>query len=117
MAEVSCVYFQLPSGRVPVKEFIDRIHQRSQQKFFATIDLLKQFGKRIPKPHADYLGDDIYELRFIGIEGKTRILYFFYDSHKIVITNGFIKKTQKTPKKQLDLAKKRMKDYFNRIKK
>ncbi len=114
MAEFKCVYYQTQAGRTPVKEFVDSLHERSQQKYFEVVNLLETYGKSLPKPHADFLGDDIYELRFVGIEGKMRILYFFYFENKIVFTNSFVKKTQRTPKKELALAKERRKIYLQR---
>ena len=67
---------------------------------------------RLPKPHADALGDDIYELRFTGKEGKIRILYFFYYENKIILTNGFIKKQQKAPMAVVELSKERRRSYI-----
>lgn len=114
MAEFKCVYYQTEAGRAPVKEFIDSLHERSQQKYFEVVSLLEKYGKGLPKPHADYLGDEIYELRFIGIEGKIRVLYFFYSGDKVVFTNGFVKKAQRTPKRELELAKERRNMYLQR---
>ena len=110
-----CVYFQTNSGRIPVKEFIDSSHLWTQEKFFSAVELLKEYGKKLPKPHADKLTDDIYELRFVGGEGKIRVLYFFYHEDKVVFTNGFIKKTKKTPKKEIDLAESRRKLYLEKM--
>ena len=111
-----CVYFQTDSGRVPVKEFIDSLHDRTQQKYFTVAGLLEEYGKSLPNPHADYIGNDIYELRFTGIEGQIRVFYFFYFENKIVFTNGFVKKTQKAPKREMDLAQRRRNLYFERMK-
>jgi phage-related protein len=116
MEQFKCVCFQTDSGRVPVQEFIDSLHQRTQQKCFNVIDLLKEFGKKLPVPHADYLGDDIYELRFTGVEGRVRILYFFYYEDKIVLTNGFVKKRQRTPKTEIETAKIRRGLYLAKMK-
>ena len=44
-------------------------------------------------------------------------MYFFYYEGKIILTNGFVKKTQKTPKKEIDLAKERRKDFIERVNK
>ena len=75
----TCIYYQTDAGRMPVKEFIDSLHDRTQQKYFVVVGLLEDYGKSLPKPHADFLGDEVYELRFVGIEGRVRILYFFFD--------------------------------------
>ena len=114
MDRFKCVYYQTVSGRLPVKEFIDSLHMRTQQKYFEVVKLLEDYGQRLPFPHSDYLGGDIYELRFVGAEGQVRILYFFFDQAKIILTNGFVKKTQRTPRKELTLAKERRNVYLQR---
>ena len=111
MAAFTCVYFQTEAERAPVKEFIDSLHNRTKQKYLEVVGLLEVYGKSLPWPHADFLGDEIYELRFVGIEGKIRILYFFYYGHKIVFTNGFVKKRWKVPAKEIALAKSRKAAY------
>ena len=110
-----CVYFATDSGKVPVEEFINNSHHWTQQKFFSAVDLLKEYGKKLPEPHAKKLTDEIYELRFIGGEGKIRALYFFYFDDKVVFTNAFVKKTKRTPKKEIALAENRRRRYFERM--
>ena len=102
MATYKCVYFVTDSGRMPAEEFVDSLHSRTQQKCFEVVRLLQIYGKSLPKPHSDFLGDEIYELRFTGIEGNVRILYFFFCENRIVFTNGFIKKQQKAPKIEVE---------------
>jgi len=108
----TCTYYVSDSGRVPVKKFIDSLASRTQQKFFAVVGMLENLGKKFPEPHAKPLGNGIYELRFKGQEGHIRILHFFYDDKKIILTNGFIKKSNKTPKKEIEIAEKRREIYL-----
>ncbi|MGE0267965.1 MAG: type II toxin-antitoxin system RelE/ParE family toxin [Candidatus Omnitrophota bacterium] len=112
----TCSYYVTDSGRVPVKEFIDSLTSRTQQKFFAVVGMLEHLGKSLPEPHAKSLGNGVYELRFRGQEGHVRILHFFYDDNRCVLTNGFIKKSNKTPKKEIELAEDRRTQYLNRKK-
>lgn len=56
--------------------------------------------------YSKHLEDGIFEVRGKIGNDISRVLYFFYINEKIILTNGFIKKTQKTPKKEIDLAKK-----------
>lgn len=114
MMKYRCVYFETSSGRIPVEEFVESLHKRSQQKFFAVVGLLITYGYQLPQPHAKYIGDSIYELRFKGAEGNIRIFYFFFDDKKIVLTNGFIKKGPKAPKREMNLARKRRTLYYER---
>ena len=58
--------------------------------------------------------DGIFELRCKLGSNITRALYFFYVGKRIVVTNGFIKKTQKTPPGEIKLAKDRRKDWIER---
>lgn len=65
--------------------------------------------------YSKYLRDGIFELRCQSGNNISRILYFFYCNNKIIMTNGFIKKTNKTPKKEIELAKLRKADYIERM--
>lgn len=64
--------------------------------------------------HFHNILDGIFEIRNKVGNDITRIFYFFVIGQKIILTNGFIKKTQKTPKAEIALAKKYRKDYLNR---
>lgn len=71
------------------------------------------------KPAKDFilgLDDGIFEIRGKVGTDITRVLYFFCYGKKIIITNGFIKETQETPKQEIRLAKLYRKDYLERVK-
>ncbi len=104
MKEVSCFYYCTESNRSPVKDFINSLDGRAQRKFFFVKSLLENFGHRLPEPHAKYTGDEIFELRFTGMEGQIRVLYFFFHRDRVIFTNGFIKKSNKTPIKEKKVA-------------
>ena len=110
------IYFVTESGRRPVEEFVKSLSFRSRKKFFSVIELLEEFGRELSFPHAKYIGDEIFELRFEGMEGAIRVLYFFFDGSKAVLTNGFVKKSNKTPKKEKQTAIERRKIYFQTYK-
>jgi len=116
MNKFTCIYYLTESDRPPVEEFIRALNLRTRQKFFSVVSLLEEFGKQLLEPHAKYIGDDIYELRFRGQEGHIRILYFFYHQNTIVLANGFIKKTNKVPSKEKQLAIQRRQAYLIRTK-
>ena len=106
------VYFVTDSGRRPVEEFVEALHIRSQRKFFDVVELLENFGRGLTLPHAKYIGNEIFELRFESFEGAIRVLYFFFDGEKAVLTNGFVKKSNKTPKNEKETAVERREIYF-----
>ena len=105
----NCYYFQTQSGRCPVEEFVDSLSESALRQYFSKINLLEAFGRALPMPHAKKIEnkEKIYELRFNDRAGIVRILYFFFDGNNIILTNAFAKKTQKTPRREIETAIKR----------
>ena len=77
-----------------ISEFKDEIYTIS----YRTLAVLETDGNNIREPYSKFLGDDIYEVRVQQVNNIARVLYFFVVNKKIILTNGFIKKSQKTPK-------------------
>lgn len=115
MANFESLYYKTKNGHNPVKAFIDNLSFKTERKFFVKIDWLEEYGPRLPGPHAKKLDNDLYELRFEGEDGVIRIIYFFYIGKKIILLNGFKKKTKKTPRREIELAKRRMADYLETL--
>ena len=63
-----------------------------------TLDLLEMNGPLVREPYSKPLENGIFELRIKQGSDSTRVLYFFIIGKKAVLTNGFVKKSQKTPK-------------------
>ena len=76
------------------------------------MEMIEELGPNLGKPYVGKLDSGLYEIRSKGKEGIGRSLYCTIKGKEIVILHSFIKKTQKTPKKDLDLAKKRMKEVL-----
>lgn len=70
-----------------------------------TVRLLEEYGNELRLPYSRHLEDGIFELRAKVSSNITRVLYFFYVGQTIVLTNGFVKKTQKTPRAAIEQAK------------
>lgn len=79
------------------------------------LDILEESGNHLREPYSKHLEDGIFELRGKVGNSISRVLYFFGVGNRIILTNGFIKKTQKTPRKELELAKQYRKDFLERI--
>lgn len=109
-------FFTLADGSMPVKEFLDALEIKMRAKMIWTINLLKNNGTNLRLPYSEFLEDGIFELRAKQSSNISRVLYFFFNGRKIILTNGFIKKTQKTPKNQIELAKKYKADWESRHK-
>lgn len=104
-------YFQNRDGTYPVEDFILSQEYKMQAKIFRMIELLELNGNALRKPYSKELEDGIFELRIKQSNNITRILYFFVVGKKIILTNGFVKKTEKTPKREIQLAKRCRKIY------
>jgi len=78
------------------------------------IDLLSEFGRELREPVSKHLVDGIFELRASVGNDSIRVLYFFFHNGRVVLTHGFIKKTQKTPHAEIDRAKEYRTDYLMR---
>jgi phage-related protein len=69
-----------------------------------------EHGPNLGLPHTDSFGSGLFELRLKGVEGVARVFFCMIVEKKIVMLHSFIKKTQKTPDKELKIAKSRMKE-------
>ena len=104
-------YYEDIRGRKPVEEFIDGLDVKMRAKVFGRLELLEQEGPSLGMPFARALEDGIYELRTTQGGNITRILYFFVVGKRIVLTHGFVKKTQKTPQGEIERAKRIRNDW------
>lgn len=107
-------FYEKRDGSLPVVEFLDSLPKKMRAKALREMDILKEYGNELREPYTKYLEDGIFELRIKLGSDISRILYFFYDGRNIVLTNGFIKKTWKTPRGEIEKAKMYRKDYFHR---
>lgn len=76
-------------------------------------NLMLEFGSNLGMPHTKLIDEGLFELRVKGKEGIARVFYCTRAGKRIVMLHVFIKKTQKTPKKELKLATRRMKKVLN----
>ena len=111
----SLEYFSFVNN-CPVKDFLHSVEDKKlQSKMYTYLNLLEEYGREFHEPYVKYLYSSIYELRIRQSSNIARIL-FFYDGNKIVLTNGFIKKSNKTPRNEITKAIKYRKYYFERSK-
>jgi len=77
------------------------------------VDLVLEFGPDLRMPHSRAMGDGLFGLRPRGREGIGRALYCFVVDQRVVVVHAFVKKTQATPKRDIAIARKRMKEARN----
>ena len=98
-------FFEYSQGKYPVSEFIDSILQKKlRAKVLRTIELLEMYDGLLRLPYSRHLRDGIFELRIRYGTDSVRILYFFKEQNKAVLTNGFTKKGNRTPEEEITKA-------------
>lgn len=113
MREFKAEFYE-KGDEIPVKDFLDSLDKKMQAKFLMEIRLLEEKGNQLREPYSKALKDGIFELRAKAGSDISRVLYFFYYEGRIILTHGFIKKTQKTPQSEIEKAKQYRKDFFER---
>lgn len=104
------VFFKTATGNEPVREWLKAMSKEDSKTIGADI-LTVQYAWPVGKPLVDNLGGGIWEVRSRLDNRIARTLFAVVDQ-EIVLLNGFVKKQQKTPSDELELAKKRKKQYL-----
>lgn len=103
MPNVEVVFFREDEETVPMRDWLDTIPPKAQAKCLAKLERLQELGHELRRPEADYLRDDIYELR-VGMQGiNYRMLYFFHGRTVTIVSHGIVKQ-KRVPPKEIDLA-------------
>ena len=114
MRNFEVVLYAKEDGTKPVRDFIKSLDEKMQAKIVHVVNLVAERGTQLREPYSKHLDDGIFELRAKVGTDISRVLYFFVVGKKIVLTNGFIKRTQKTPASEIERAKAYRADYLDR---
>jgi phage-related protein len=115
MAEFEVIFYEKENGECPAEEFILSLDVKMRAKMLGLLELLEEKGTQLREPYSKAIDDGIFEIRCKIGNNISRVLYFFYYEGKIILTNGFVKKTQKTPPKEIKRAKKYRADFKERM--
>jgi len=106
--------YQDKNGKSEIKEYIKNLQKNKNKdsnikfnKIIAYIRLLKENGLNLGSQYIKHLDEEIWQLRPI----RDRILFAYYGDNKFVLLSVFLKRTQKTPKREIEKAKKMLEDY------
>lgn len=113
--EFEVIFYETENGQKPVEDFLLSLNTKMRTKMVQMMEILEDKGLALRDPYTKPLGDGIFELRCKLASDISRALFFFYIGQKIIVTNGFIKKTMKTPQKEIRLAQERRADYIRRM--
>lgn len=107
----SVVYYTSVSGENPVKRFLESLQKIQKSKVFRIFQNIEMYGLSTALPHLKKLtGTPLWEIRILG-QDNIRILYVTIHLDSILLLHGFVKKTQKTPNKEINTTLKRLREY------
>lgn len=106
-------YVRLPNGKVPMDEFVDGLNPKAKSKVIEAMAMLRSFGSQLREPYSKPIGKGLFELRARSTGLQARCLFFFFDGETAVLTHGFIKKTQKTPRAEIERAERYKELYLS----
>ncbi|MDR1832743.1 MAG: type II toxin-antitoxin system RelE/ParE family toxin [Fusobacteriaceae bacterium] len=112
-------FYKNISGKSEIRDFLEYLEaesakdensRRLKKKYYAYLSELLKRGFSAGMPYIRHIDEKIWELRPLNL----RILFFLWENRQLILLHHFFKSTRKTPKKEIDSAKVKMKDFLNR---
>jgi len=112
-------FYRDKNGKSEIVEYLDELQKKgatskneriNRDKILAYIGALEQFGTRIGQPIVKHIDGQLWELRPIA----NRIFFFYWKDNKYVLLHHFIKKTNKTPIREIEAAQAKLEDFIER---
>lgn len=110
------IFYEKEDGTVPVQEFLNKLSIKHQAKALRDIDVLEKYGSALTEPSVKHIRGKLWELRIKSASDISRIFYFIHVGKNIVLLHGFVKKTKKTPNREIETANTYLEDYQRRNK-
>ena len=113
------IFYKDKNGKSEILDYLDELTENAKtdknarinkEKILSYLAALSEYGTRIGKPIVKHIDGNLWELRPLA----NRIFFFYWKDDKFVLVHHYIKKSQKAPKKELDMARKKIKDYLER---
>ncbi len=98
----------------PVEEFLDGLDLKTRARFRGSMEQLRVRNVQAREPLVRHLEDDLWELREESRTNIHRVIYFFFTGRRIVFLHGFQKKTEKTPRQEIEAARRRYQRFLAR---
>ncbi len=108
------VYYKTKSNKSPVFDFIQSFDIKTRARIIDTLGVLKEFSINLSLPYSKKLtGTDLWEIRILG-KSSLRIFYVAMANKSFPILHGFRKKKNRTDRREIETALKRLKEYRSR---
>jgi phage-related protein len=105
-------FYRDTEGNVPVEDFLVSLSEKDRARIARTINLLEEYGLQLGLPYVKHLRGKLWELRIRAGRRAYRVIYFAYVGQRFILLCGFLKKTQKTPRRELEIAERRMSSFL-----
>ncbi len=111
------IFYRDKTGRSEIVDYLDELQKRAEtdknarvnrEKILSYMAALAEYGTRIGKPFVKHIDGNIWELRPLA----NRIFFFYWKDNKFVMVHYYVKKSQKMPKRELEQARRNIKDYI-----
>ncbi len=113
------LFYEDKSGYSEIVNYLDELKEKaktdknvriSREKILAYLKALSEYGTRLGKPFVKHIDGNLWELRPL----RNRIFFFYWNNDKYVLVHYFVKRTQKTPKREIEKARRNIKDFLER---
>lgn len=108
------VFYTTENSRNPVQEFLDSLDTKTNSRFIWSIRELCRRNVQAREPLVKHIEGKLWELRQESTGNIYRIMYIFFTGRKIILLHGFQKKSQQTPRREIEIASSRLKDFIER---
>ena len=110
----SVVFYTEDNGTCPVREFLVSLDAKTQVRFAWSIEQLRLRNVAAREPLVRHLDGKLWELREESSTNIYRLIYFFFSGQRIVFLHGFQKKTEKTPRREIEVALQRLDSFMKK---
>lgn len=108
------MFYTTEQGDSPVEAFLQSLDLKTQARFDWSIEQLRRLNTNAREPLVKHIDGKLWELHRASSDNIYRVMYFFFTGRRIVFLHGFQKKTPKTPRREIEIAEKRMNDFVRR---
>lgn len=112
--EWKLLFYQTASGASPVREFLRSLDKTTRVRFGWSLEQLRLRNTQAQPPLVKHIEGKLWELREESSTNIYRIFYCLYEGQRILVLHGFAKKTQKTPRREIEIALQRLADFRQR---
>lgn len=113
--EWTIVFYIDAQGNSLVETFLSGLDLKTQVRFEWSMEQLRVRNVRASEPLVKHIEGKLWELRRASSGNIYRVLYFFHTGRQIVFLHGFQKKSQKTPRREIETAQRRLDDFLRRV--